>query len=79
MEFNKCSRCGSFFINNGNICPNCTAKDTVDISKLENYIQDFNVPDTLEQLSYNTGISMNNLNRHINQNPKFSEIVKFEK
>ena len=77
MEFNKCSRCGSFFIHSGNICPNCTKKDTVDISKLENYMQDFNTPETIEQLSYNTGISITNLNRHINENPKFSEIIKF--
>ena len=78
MEFNKCSRCGSFFVHSGNVCPNCTSKDTVDISKLENYIQDFSGPETLEQLSYNTGISMPNLNRHINENPKFSGIVKFD-
>ena len=76
MEFNKCNRCGSFFIQSGNFCPNCAEKDSANLSKLENYIQDFSGPETLEQLSYNTGISVPNLNRHINENPKFSEIIK---
>ena len=41
MEFNKCNRCGSFFIQSGNFCPNCAEKDSANLSKLENYIQDF--------------------------------------
>lgn len=78
MDFNKCNRCGSFFVHSGNVCPNCAAKDSADISKLENYMQDFNIPETLEQLSYNTGISIPNLNRHISENPKFSGIINLE-
>lgn len=78
MEFNKCNRCGSFFVNAGPVCPNCKTKDDIDVSKLENYMQDFNMPETLEQLSYNTGISIPNLSRHINENPKFSGIIKLD-
>ena len=78
MEFNKCNRCGSFFIKSGNFWQNCTEKNSANLSKLENYIQDFSGPETLEQLSYNTGISVPNLNRHINSNPKFSGIVKID-
>lgn len=75
MDFNKCNRCGSFFINSGDVCPNCKVKDTADICKLENYIEDYNAPQTLEQLSYNTGISINNLSRHLTENPKFSKFI----
>lgn len=75
MEFNKCNRCGSFFTHGGNVCPNCAVKDNTDISKLENYIEDCTIPSNLEQLSYNTGISINNLNRYISDNPKFSNII----
>lgn len=76
MEFNKCNRCGSFFITNGNLCPNCKEKDEVDICKLENYMKDFNVPESLEQISCNTGISIQNLNRHISDNPEISKLFK---
>lgn len=75
MEFNKCSRCGCFFSHTGNICPNCISKDSVEIQKLENYLEDYTIPNTIEQLSYNTGISPKNLNRYINNNNKFSSII----
>ena len=63
MEFKKCSRCGCFFSNSGDICPNCISKDTIEKQKLENYLNTYSVPETLKQLSYNTGITEENLNR----------------
>ena len=30
MEFNRCSRCGAFFMTENNICPNCEPKDNCD-------------------------------------------------
>ena len=57
MEFNKCSRCGCFFSHAGNVCPNCVSKDSIEIQKLENYLEDYTAPNTIEQLSYNTGIT----------------------
>ena len=76
MEFNKCSQCGSFYLNAGNLCPNCTTKDTMKIQKLENYLENYSAPNTLEELSYNTGIPSNDLNRYINENKKFSGLFK---
>ena len=76
MEFNKCSRCGWFFSHAGNVCPNCVSKDSIEIQKLENYLEDYTAPNTIEQLSYNTGISHKNLNRYINDNNKFSNIIQ---
>lgn len=74
MEFNKCSQCGTFFSNQGKICPNCTTKDTVKIQKLENYLENYSTPDTLEELSYSTGISPKDLHKYINENDKFSNL-----
>ena len=74
MDFNKCSQCGAFFLNSGKTCPNCTAKDANKIQRLENYIQNYSIPDTIEELSINTGIPEKDLNRYINQDKKFSNL-----
>ena len=72
MEFNKCPQCGSFFASIGKICPNCAEKDNTKIQKLENYLENYTVPDTIEELSVNTGIPTTDLTRFINQNKQFS-------
>ena len=72
MEFNKCPQCGSFYASIGKICPNCAEKDNTKIQKLENYLENFTVPDTIEELSVNTGIPTTDLTRFINQNKQFS-------
>lgn len=76
MELNKCNRCGSFFVSSGNICPACSQKDSADIAKLENYMKEFNMPENIDEISYNTGISIQNLNRHFAENPEFSKIFR---
>ena len=72
MDFNKCPQCGSFFAYSGKVCPNCIEKDNIKIQKLHNYIQNFSTPDTIDELSINTGIPTNDLTRFINQNNEFS-------
>ena len=74
MDFNKCSRCGCFFSHSGNLCPNCVSKDSAEIQKLENYLEDYSMPNSIEQLAYNTGILPQNLHRYINENDKFSKL-----
>ena len=74
MEFNKCPQCGSFFATQGKICPNCAEKDNSKIQKLENYLENFTIPDTIQELSYGTGIPEKDLTRFINQNNKFSNL-----
>lgn len=76
MEFNKCPQCGSFFANTGKICPNCTTKNTEKIQKLENYLENNIIPDTLQELSYNTGIPESDLNKYINNDNRFSQLTK---
>lgn len=65
MNFNKCERCGCFFVTDGNTCPSCTPKDTNDISKLNNYFLENENKITLNQLSSITGISTRNISRYI--------------
>lgn len=77
MEFNKCPQCGSFFASVGNICPNCATKDNQRIQKLQNYIDNYVIPNTLKELSFSTGISEKDLNRYINENDKFSQLNKY--
>ena len=66
MELNKCIRCGSFYASGNDICPNCTNKDTNEIYNLKTFIEE-NPVTTLENISFQTGISVNNLNRYIKQ------------
>ena len=74
MEFNNCSQCGTFYLSSGKLCPNCATKETIKIQKLENYLENNTTPDTLEELSYGTGISVKDLNKFINENNKFSNL-----
>ena len=39
MEFNKCSRCGNFFISNDEVCPKCKSKDTLEFETFKNYVE----------------------------------------
>ena len=63
MQFNKCSRCGCFFMTNDSVCPNCKPKDMCDINTLKNYLEDVNTDCSIEDISVNTGISTKNIHR----------------
>lgn len=64
MEFKKCNRCGGFFAAEGNVCPKCSHKDTLELSTFKNYIEE-NGLSSLEAMSVGTGISIKNINRFI--------------
>ena len=38
MDFNKCVRCGSFFIANSTVCCNCEPKDRLDMAHSDSFI-----------------------------------------
>ena len=40
MEFNRCSRCGSFYVSEGNVCPKCSTKDGYEFKTFTNYIKE---------------------------------------
>ena len=66
MELNKCVRCGSFYVSGNDVCPNCEEKDNNEIYNLKSFVEE-NPITTLENISFQTGISVNNLNRFIKQ------------
>ena len=65
MNLNKCERCGCFFASNNEVCPNCLSKDETDIAKLKNFLSETEDSISIEDLSLNTGISINNVNRFL--------------
>lgn len=68
MNFNKCARCGCFYIADGAVCPSCTPKDKCDISKLNTFLTD-NTDQvlTVTELSSATGIAKKNISRYVTQ------------
>lgn len=75
MEFNKCSRCGGFYISEGNVCPKCSAKDGFEFSTFKSYIQENGLGESLDTISGQTGISVKNLNRFMGYD-EFKEYKK---
>ena len=65
MELNRCSRCGNFYVAEGNVCPKCSTKDGFEFSTFKSYIQENGLENSLNTISNNTGISVKNLNRFI--------------
>ena len=67
MEFKRCARCGTFFVTDGDVCQNCMPKDRLDIVKFKDYVEN-NTNATPDSISINTGISVKNVNRYLNNN-----------
>lgn len=68
MNFNKCSRCGCFFLSDGIVCPNCAPKDEMEMSRLQNYMEENSgIEYSMNQVISSTGISDKNLNRFLSQ------------
>lgn len=89
MEFNRCTRCGNFYVSEGNVCPKCSTKDGFEFSKFSAYIKENGLDSSLDTISGETGISLKNLNRfleydefktlqselkNINKNPQINKI-----
>ena len=66
MNFNKCSRCGNFYVSEGNVCPKCSPKDNRELSTFKEYIDANGLNNSLDTISGETGISVKNLNRFLN-------------
>lgn len=71
MELNKCTRCGSFHTSEYSVCPTCTGKDISDMDKLKGFLSENEIT-SIEDISYQTGITTRNLNR-------FFELDDFKK
>lgn len=75
MEFNKCSRCGSFYISEGAVCPKCCGKDGFEFSTFKNYVEENGFENSLDTIANETGISVKNLNRFL----EYNEFEAFKK
>ena len=75
MEFNKCSRCGSFYISEGAVCPKCSGKDVFEFSTFINYVEENGFETSLDTIANETGISVKNLNRFL----EYNEFEAFKK
>lgn len=77
MEFNKCSRCGSFYISEGNVCPKCSQKDKLEFGAFKAYINENGFENPLHKVSEQTGISLKNLNRFV-EYPEFKQFKQLQ-
>jgi len=64
MELNKCSRCGAFHTNGGDVCPKCADKDNLELSTFKSYIQQ-NGFSTIDTVATATGITQKNVARFL--------------
>lgn len=65
MELNRCSRCGNFYVSEGNVCPKCSTKDGAEFMVFKSYVQENGFENSLNTISNDTGISVKNLNRFL--------------
>ena len=72
MELNRCSRCGNFYVAEGNVCPKCSIKDGAEFSTFKNYVQENGLENSLNTISNDTGITVQNLNRFVGY-PEFQD------
>ncbi len=73
MEFKKCARCGAFFVTDGEVCQNCMPKDRLDFIKFQDYVEGVSEV-SADTISINTGISVKNVNRFLNQSQNQGQI-----
>jgi len=74
MYLKKCIRCGSFFTSDDNTCCSCKTKDELDINKLKNYFEGYPNITSIQNISLDTGIPLNNLTRFLSDS-SFEEYV----
>ena len=65
MELNRCSRCGSFYVSEGNVCPKCSRKDGLEFSTFKQCVTENGFEQSLDTISGETGISVKNLNPYL--------------
>ena len=56
MDFNKCSRCGNFYLSNDDLCPKCKTKDMLEYETFKTYISENGFNNNLDYLSEKTGM-----------------------
>ena len=62
MKLNKCSRCGAFHTNPGDVCPKCASKDSLELSTFKSYVEE-NGFSSIDTVATQTGIAQKNVTR----------------
>lgn len=62
MELYKCSRCGAFHTNPGDVCSKCANTDNLELSTFNSYIQQ-NGFTSIDTVATETGIAQKNVSR----------------
>ena len=62
MNLNKCSRCGAFHTNSGDVCPKCASKDSLELSTFKSYVEENGFP-SIDTVATQTGIAQKNISR----------------
>ena len=75
MELNRCSRCGNFYVAEGNVCPKCSTKDNYEFSSFKSYVQENGLTNSLNTISNETGILVKHLNRFL----EYEEFQTYQK
>jgi len=65
MDFNKCGRCGNFYVAEGMVCPKCSPKDGFEFNTFQSYVAKNGFEGSLDTISGQTGIAVKNLNRFL--------------
>lgn len=74
MNFKKCSRCGSFYLADGDVCPKCSNKEVFERSTFKTYLQENGFDGSVSNVSAQTGIAEKHLNRFLTYN-EFSDYL----
>lgn len=64
MELNKCTRCGAFHTNSGDVCPKCFEKDALELSTFRSYIEEYGFS-SIDTIATETGIAQKNISRFL--------------
>ena len=64
MELNKCSRCGAFYANEGDVRAKCSSKDNFELSAFKSYIEQNGIS-SIDTIATETGIAQKNVSRFL--------------
>lgn len=73
MNFNKCERCGCFFVTDSKVCPKCEPKDNFEMKVLKDYLSNNVELNSIDTISTDTGISQKSLDRFM----QYEEFASF--
>ena len=75
MEFNKCERCGCFYMADSTVCPKCKPKEIFEMNVLKSYFSNKTLENnSIDKISIDTGISERNLDRFL-KSPDFKNLI----